>query len=259
MTDDRAKAKAAQAKATGAVRRELVRAVGRAAGRARQRLRPWRPAGLRGSLAFAALLTAVALRDHFDATAVAAVGFDLAPRLAALEGAWLEALVGALPTPLVTVAAAIAGSLPLFAALATGFAIASGAGVPTARLAWLAAAVALPPALLVPLSEPAASGLVAIAPAADRLWAFAPFAWFDADRDALLSLPLTALFLAFVLARRAGHPRHARIWLALFALQSACAIASGEVWFTTVVLSVAGALAAERLLRTRPEPPRARS
>lgn len=245
MTDDTAKAKGPRAIAAQGPRREL----GRALGRARQRLRPWRPAGLRGSLAFAALLALVALRAHADARIVAAVGFDLAPYFAALEADWHEALRGALPAGLVTVAAALAGALPLLAALATGFAIRSGAGVPTARLAWCAAAVAVPPALLLPLSEPAASGLVAIAPTADRLWSFAPFARFDAPRDALVSLPLTALFAAFALAHRAGNASPARVWLALFALQAACAVAAGEAWFTTLAMSAVAGLATARALR----------
>lgn len=234
MTDGDGKAKDAGVVASGA-----NGVATRVLGRVGQRLRPWRPARAGGSLAFASLLLAIALRDHFDATLTAAVGFGLAPHLARVEGAWHEALRGALPAPLVDAAAFVAGLLPIAAALATGFAVRSGAGVRTAHLAWCAAAIALPASILLPLSEPAASGLVAVAPTADRLWSFAPFAWFDADRDALVSLPLTALFLAFVLARRAGNRSHARTWFALFAVQSACALASGEVWLATVVASIA--------------------
>jgi hypothetical protein len=50
----------------------------------------------------------------------------------------------------------------------------------TSWVLWCAAAVVLPAAALVPLSEPAASGLVHVAPVADSPWSRAPFALFDA-------------------------------------------------------------------------------
>ncbi|QDU83731.1 hypothetical protein Pla163_08320 [Planctomycetes bacterium Pla163] len=114
----------------------------------------------------------------------------------------------------------------------------------TSWVVWCAAAVVLPAAALVPLSEPAASGLVHVAPVADSLWSRAPFALFDADRDALVSLPLAALGAAALGARRARATHLARLFTGAALVLAICAVVAGESWFATLPLTaLAGWLA----------------
>lgn len=214
--------------------------------RALDRLCIWRPrrARLAGTLAFVALLGAVALRDHFDATITAGVGRDLAPWLARIEGAWHVGLRDALPHWIAAGAAFGCGALPLALALGTALAPVPNAVARTSWIAWCAAAAVLPAAALLPLSEPVTSGLVHVAPAADALWPYVPFSVFDADRDALVSLPGAALVAAALGAARARLRRLASFFAGAAVLLATCAVLAGESWFATLPLTaLAGWLA----------------